>query len=31
MILDKQNDYFCDQARMPVAKHQIELTLNGVN
>lgn len=31
MILDIQNDYFSDQARMPIAKHQIESTLNGIN
>lgn len=31
MILDIQNDYFSDQARMPVAKHQIEPTLNSIN
>ncbi len=31
MILDIQNDYFTDQARMPVAKQQIEATLNGIN
>ena len=31
MILDIQNDYFSEQARMPVAKHQIESTLTGIN
>ncbi|KOP80134.1 hypothetical protein AMS59_01610 [Lysinibacillus sp. FJAT-14745] len=31
MILDIQNDYFSDQARMPIAKHQIESTINGIN
>lgn len=32
MILDIQNDYFSDQARMPVAsKSQIEPTLNSIN
>lgn len=31
MILDIQNDYFSDQARIPVAKHQIEPTLNSIN
>ncbi|MGE7998366.1 hypothetical protein ACQKOF_06760 [Lysinibacillus sp. NPDC093190] len=31
MVLDIQNDYLSDQARMTVAKHQIELTINGIN
>ncbi|MFE3577424.1 cysteine hydrolase family protein [Lysinibacillus sp. NPDC059133] len=31
LILDVQNDYFSDQARMPVAKNQIEPTLNCIN
>lgn len=31
MVLDIQNDYFSDQARMTVAKHQIEPTINGIN
>ncbi|MEY9979164.1 cysteine hydrolase family protein [Lysinibacillus sp. RC79] len=31
MVLDIQNDYFSDQVRMTVAKHQIEPTINGIN
>ncbi|MFF2176487.1 cysteine hydrolase family protein [Lysinibacillus sp. NPDC058147] len=31
MVLDIQNDYFSDQARMTVAKHQIEPTINSIN
>ncbi|TDX99749.1 UNVERIFIED_CONTAM: hypothetical protein BJ099_11570 [Lysinibacillus xylanilyticus] len=31
LILDIQNDYLSTQARMPVAKHQIESTLNCIN
>jgi nicotinamidase-related amidase len=31
MILDIQNDYFSDRARMPVAKHQIKTTLKSIN
>ncbi|MGA3674419.1 hypothetical protein [Lysinibacillus agricola] len=30
LVLDSQNDYCSDQARMPVAK-QIEPILNGIN
>ncbi|MFJ7915569.1 MULTISPECIES: cysteine hydrolase family protein [unclassified Lysinibacillus] len=31
MVLDIQNDYLSNQARMPVAKHQIEPILKGIN
>ncbi|WP_157804196.1 cysteine hydrolase family protein [Lysinibacillus xylanilyticus] len=31
LVLDIQNDYLSTQARMPVAKHQIESTLNCIN
>ncbi|MGE8004999.1 isochorismatase family protein [Lysinibacillus sp. NPDC093216] len=31
MILDIQSDYFSDQARMPIAKQQIESTINCIN
>ncbi|MGE7693868.1 cysteine hydrolase family protein [Lysinibacillus sp. NPDC094177] len=31
MVLDIQNDYLSNHARMPIAEHQIEPTLNGIN
>jgi len=31
LVLDIQKDYLSTQARMPVAKHQIEATLNCIN
>lgn len=31
MVLDIQNDYLSNQARIPVAKHQIESILKGIN
>jgi len=31
LVLDIQKDYLSTQARMPVAKHQIESTINCIN
>ncbi|WP_323655513.1 isochorismatase family protein [Lysinibacillus xylanilyticus] len=31
MVLDIQNDFLSNQARIPVANHQIELILKGIN
>jgi len=31
LILDIQNDYMSDQARLPIAKQQMEPTINCIN